>query len=529
MTQIPLDISKVKEEKEPKINPKTMNWIITLGLIVLLLIVTLPLRGILDSTSLILVYTLVVLVISNLTTGHFYGFFSAIVCTSLFDYFINYPQNAFEFSIKFPITLFIMLAVSLANSAITAHLKDILTLSKKREEQTLVINEIFQELVDSTDEKDIVNIANQNLAAHLKRSVIFYLGEPSEANSYVTSFPKDLNPQAFKEIYEVRSAKYAFEEGRPAGYGTNYNGDREVYYAPINSDVDYGVVGISCHNKPLKEDDYDFIKLVLSQVLLALERQHSQRQQQESKFETEREKMRNNLLRSVSHDLRTPLTSILGASETLLDDSIEFDRKERKNLICKIKEEAQWLSRIVENLLAVTRISDEKTYIKTVPEMAEEVIEQAVRNIQKWYPDWSIHVKTPKEPIFIPMDATLISQVLINLLENAIKHSSPDDLIFVNLKEEDNYALFEVSDNGSGISEDLLENLFDTPVTGASRSIDSSSGAGIGLSICSSIIRAHGGNISGKNKESGGATFSFKLPLLKEEDKNEAEKENPNN
>lgn len=512
MVEFPLNENLISKKEKPAIPAFAKNWIITIGLIALLLAITIPIRAHVDNMNIILIYTLFVLIISSLTPGYFYGFVSAVLCTFLFDFFINPPWDAFEYTIKLPVTLFIMLIVTVASSAIAAYMKKITRISNKREEQANLLYEMTQELIEAKDKESIIRVANSYLASQLQRSVVFYIGNPQQNNAYVTSFPNDLKLKDFEPVQEIRTARHAYEKNMPCGYGTSYNGDHNIYYYPIKSSLLTAVVGVSCLAGPL-DDDKNFISVVISQAILALEKQMSQEKQRQSQLESEREKTRNSLLRAISHDLRTPLTSISGASEALLDQGLNLDPRESRELIRDIKEETQWLIRIVENLLTVTRLIDTNQHINPSLEAAEEVVGQSVRIIRKWYPDWSIHVRAPEQTIFVPMDATLISQVLLNLLENAVKHSRPEDLIFVNLKKDDNYAVFEVSDSGTGISEDLLENLFDSPTGASVRPTDSDSGSGIGLSICSAIVKAHGGTIHGENKETKGASFTFKLPL----------------
>ncbi|HZK70291.1 MAG TPA: ATP-binding protein, partial [Clostridia bacterium] len=225
------------------------------------------------------------------------------------------------------------------------------------------------------------------------------------------------------------------------------------------------------------------------------------------------EKMRSNLLRAISHDLRTPLTGILGASSVILENGEDLEKSTHDKLILNIKEEAQWLIRMVENLLSVTRINEGTMNVKKSFEAAEKIVEEAIRNIQKRFPDRKVFVEVPEDLLMVPMDGTLIEQVLINLLENAMKHSPNDSIIEVEVKKDKQYAIFEVRDNGEGIAEKDAPYLFENYIPKGERSSDSSRGMGIGLSICLSIIKAHHGKLEAVNRKEGGAVFQFKLPL----------------
>jgi two-component system sensor histidine kinase KdpD len=182
-------------------------------------------------------------------------------------------------------------------------------------------------------------------------------------------------------------------------------------------------------------------------------------------------------------------------------------------LIANIREDSQWLIRMVENLLSVTRINEGPMNVTKTPEAAEEIVAEAISRIRKRFANRKIKVKVPDVLLIVPMDGTLIEQVIINLLENAIKYSPEDSVIAVEVKKHGNEAVFEVSDQGKGISDQDFPYLFETYVPDGKRSSDSSRGMGIGLSICNSIVKAHQGKIEAENKEQGGAVFRFTLPL----------------
>ena len=228
-------------------------------------------------------------------------------------------------------------------------------------------------------------------------------------------------------------------------------------------------------------------------------------------MEAEKEKMRANLLRSVSHDLRTPLTGIIGNSSTYIDNRNTLTEQEKTDIVSHINDDAGWLLNMVENLLSVTRIDEHSMGIATSMESVEEVIAEAIQRLQKRLPHADIHAKVPENFLMIPMDAMLIEQVIINLLENAIVHSQTTLPVELSVTEDNRSVTFEVKDFGIGISPERLDTIFDgTPYTPDDAS-DAHKGMGIGLSICKTIITAHGGKIKAYNHESG-CTFTFVLP-----------------
>ena len=240
------------------------------------------------------------------------------------------------------------------------------------------------------------------------------------------------------------------------------------------------------------------------------------KEQDRLRMENEKVKMRADLLRSVSHDIRTPLTSIMGATSAILENPA-LSPAEQQSLLVDVRDDAQWLIRIVENLLSITRIhNSEEARVKKAPEAAEEVIGSAVAKTQKHYPDVEVHVSVPHELMMVPMDPLLIEQVLVNLMENAVIHGGTSR-IDVTLSQQGGNAVFTVADNGRGIPLHLLNKLFD----GAARSDRSSDGKrsmGIGLSVCRTVVLAHGGTIRGENKKDGGACFTVTLPMKGDDD-----------
>ena len=254
--------------------------------------------------------------------------------------------------------------------------------------------------------------------------------------------------------------------------------------------------------------------LVVSVMTGTLTAQAKQRER--LRAENEKEKMRANLLRSVSHDIRTPLTAILGATSAVLENP-EMSPEDRSILLEDVRDDAQWLIRVVENLLSITRIGSDQASIAKSPEAAEEVLGEAARKFRRRFPQVSVSVTAPESLLMVPMDPILIAQVLSNLLENAVLHGGTTTAISLSVQKEGDFARFSVRDNGRGIPESALPTLFDgtmkhseTPTSDGKRNM------GLGLSVCLAIVRAHGGAMEARNLETG-AEFSFRLPLNKEE------------
>ena len=269
-----------------------------------------------------------------------------------------------------------------------------------------------------------------------------------------------------------------------------------------------------------------FISILTSATTFRLKEQARRIKDDEDLImEAEKEKLRANLLRAVSHDLRTPLTSIIGASSSYLDNEETLSAEEKRRLVSQISEDADWLLHMVENLLSVTRITDSgANTLKKNPEVMEEVLLDAISTIRKRYPSMQIHMSLPDELLIVPMDPLLIKQVIMNLLENAYFHAHSQKPVECFLRSSAESASVHIRDYGIGIPKEHTDDIFDAAPSSPSSASDTRKGMGIGLSICKAIINAHGGSIHAVSHPDG-AEFYFTLP--KEELHHESDGQNP--
>lgn len=237
------------------------------------------------------------------------------------------------------------------------------------------------------------------------------------------------------------------------------------------------------------------------------------KQQEKLKADAEKERMRGNLLRAVSHDLRTPLTSIYGACSAMIDNYDDLSREKQMKLLSDVRTDAQWLNRMVENLLSVTRVDAEKVRLSKNSTVLEELIDALLVKFRKHYPQQKVNVQIPEEFVTIPMDAVLIEQVLMNLLENAVFHAHGMQNLWLTVRIDGKRAVFTVEDDGCGIPGERMPYLFSGILESASPIDSTRNNMGIGLSVCSTIIKAHGGEIRAENRHSGGAMFRFSLEM----------------
>lgn len=240
--------------------------------------------------------------------------------------------------------------------------------------------------------------------------------------------------------------------------------------------------------------------------------------QEQIKAESEKERMRANLLRAVSHDIRTPLTTIYGSASALIENKSELSDDQKEQMLTGIKQDSDWLVRMVENLLSVTRIDSGRVKIIKTPTAIDELVDSVLVKFRKRYPNQPITVSIPEDIIIVPMDAMLIEQVIVNLLENSVLHAECYTQIGFNVCKQEKSVLFEIYDDGCGIDEEKVRACFDGAYNVGDGVADGKKKhAGIGLSVCSTIVKAHGGSIFAENRAKNGARFCFTLSTEEKE------------
>lgn len=469
-------------------------------------------------SNIIVTYILGVLLVAKQTYGYFYGILASVIGVLTFNFFFTEPYYTFcAYRQDYPQTFAIMLISAVITSTLTAKAKQEARISSLREKRTQILYQINKGLIKVRGINEIVEVGVKYMAKLFNRSIIIAtvnssdsLGEP-----YIYAFNNEDCSNIFKSLVEMMAISEAFKTGKSVGAGTDVFVDSHAYYFPIKGQSgNLGVIGISCFRKGiLSEEQKILLEAVTTQIALAIERERLWEKQQKAKLEFEGERLRGNLLRAMSHDLRTPLTGILGATTTILDYGDTLEKKVVRELLKGVYEDASWLMHSVENILNMTRIDEGRIEIKKNMEAVEEIVAEAVSRIKKLSKNHVIKINIPSDLIMLPMDGTLVEQVIVNLLDNAIKYTPYGSTIEIKTYIEDDKIVFEISDNGNGISEDNIPFIFDRFYTASTINDSGRRGTGLGLAICKSIITAHGGEISAFNNLAGGATFRFALPL----------------
>lgn len=365
--------------------------------------------------------------------------------------------------------------------------------------------------------EDIFNCGCKQLSNLFNRDIAYFPIEKSSIQNPIL-FPKREN-SCCKELLnanEIGVAKWVAINGKHAGATTRYlSGSKSIYYAVLTDDKIYGVIGIYLGNDVLGSFDKRILLAILSEMAICLENIKSNEEKNEAIIKVKKEQFRSDLLRSISHDLRTPLTSIYGNADVLLNDNGNLKNDKKNALYKNIYDDSLWLINLVENLLSMTSIEDGSVKLRIEPEVIEDVIDESLSHVSRIKDNRKIKLNIADDFLMADMDARLIVQVLINLINNAIKYTEDESTISINAYQIKNNVYIEVCDNGSGIKDIDKNKIFEKFYTVNHSVVDSKKSMGLGLSLCKSIVEAHGGVISVKDNHPTGAIFTFSLPATK--------------
>lgn len=465
--------------------------------------------------NIINVYILGVLIVSVITSNRLCSLAVSVVGVLVFNFFFTIPRFTFYFhDPSYPVTFGVMFAASFLTGSLAARLKDNARQSAKAAFRTKILFETNQLLQKEKDAWSVTGAAAGQLLKLLKRDIVMYLSEDtglSEPRVYSEGVQKG---RELTWEQEKAAAEWVFKNNRLAGAGTDTLSDRQCLYLAIrvNQRV-YGVTGISMGDKGLDSFENSVVLSILGECALALENIKNAKEKEEAAILAKNEQLRANLLRAISHDLRTPLTSISGNASYLLSDYEKLDHESRRQMFGDIYDDAVWLINLVENLLAVTRIEEGRMNLNQSAELMDEVISEALCHVDRRSRDHVIQALSGEDFIFARIDAKLIVQVIINIVDNAVKYTPAGSLIQIRAERKNGMVEVAISDNGPGIPDDQKEKVFDMFYSGANKVADSRRSLGLGLSLCRSIVNAHGGSIFVSDNQPKGAVFTFTLPL----------------
>lgn len=474
-----------------------------------------------SEANIITMYILGILILAIWSSGWLVGIVSSIAAVLLFNYLFTEPRFSFEaYHRDYPLTFFIMFLSGVITGGLAKKIKEQATSAVRKSYRTEVLLETNRRLQYAKSLEEIITEGMSQIVRligrpatyfeienQLIKNSLFFATEkmPEEENQEIAHF--------FDTPTEQGVVNWVINNKHTAGVSTDIFSAVHAYYVPMiaNGKVK-GVVGIALStNSPLPAFEDSILHAILNDFSFALEKCHLQKLNETVAREAELEQMRANLLRAVSHDLRTPLTSISGNADILLSDEGQIPEGEKHRLYQDIYENSSWLVQMVENLLAVSRLEDGKLAVEMQMEVVEDIIEEALRHIGRNAKTHEISWRVEPELLLAWMDARLIMQVFINIIDNALTYTPSGTKINICAWEEEGVVKFSIQDNGPGIDDQLKQQLFEPFTTGKSNRTDSRRGLGLGLALCQTILKLHGSQLTVADQQPHGAAFHFSL------------------
>lgn len=467
-----------------------------------------------SDANLIMVYILGILTISLVTRTKLCSLLSSILSVIIFNFCFTDPKQTLSVNDpSYIVTFGIMFLSALIGATLTQKVKDQAKQAVKKSYRTEILLETSQKLQKAVDAKEISLSTARQLSKLLERNVVFYLGNPrNDAEPIVFKSSHGQSDFYYDQKEERAVAQWVFKNNKHAGFSTTtLPGVKCMYLAVRSSERVFAVVGIDMEGKELQAFEAGIMSAILNECALALEKDQLVAERKEAAIKLQQEQLRANLLRSISHDLRTPLTSISGNASVLIGNEDKISEEQRKKLYIDIYDDSMWLINLVENLLSVTRIDNGTMQLNMQAELMDEAITEALSHISRKAEEHHIEVQQEDDLLVARMDIKLIVQVFINLVDNAIKYTPPGSHITIITKRQHGSVLVEIADNGNGIPDEDKKRLFDMFYTANNSVADGRRGMGLGLALCKSIITAHAGDLTIHDNIPHGTIFRFTL------------------
>ncbi len=461
--------------------PAVRDMLVTVGMLFFSTLIGLVFHALhFTEANTITIYILGVLLTALFTKNYVCSGMSSLAGVLLFNFFFTEPRLSFyAYESGYPVTFAIMLFVSLLTGTLANRLALHVKQSSRTAWRTQVLLETTKRLGQAANEEEIMVVIADQLVKLLNCPVCVRC-------DYGTTASRSPENKAF-----------------------DFSGENDAYRFPLkNGEAQIGEILL--FGKSLEPFESSILHSILGEGVLTMESRHNARQKEEAAVLAKNEQLRANLLRSISHDLRTPLTSISGNAENLLTNSEAMEEADRKAVLADIYEDSIWLVHLVENLLAITRLGEGRTQLNRTTELVDEVITESLRHVRS--KTHRIEVDMGDDMLLVQIDARLISQVIINLVDNAIKYTSDGSTIRISAERRGERIAVSIADNGSGIPDDMKQRVFDMFYTGNSTIADCRRSMGLGLHLCKSIILLHGGDMTLEDNMPSGSVFTFTLP-----------------
>ena len=484
------------------------DWLLSIGSVVVCTGISFLIGHFLTLVDVAMIYLLGIVITASFV-GRGPSLLSTLLSVAAFDFFFVPPYYTFAVSdIRYAFTFCVMFIVAFVISRLTLRVREQASAARQRERSTAALYNLSRELAHERGIERLSSAVVKHVSDVFLSEVVVLLPDEKGklAPQAAAPDPIDIDQREFSV------AQWVFDHRQRAGLGTDTLPAAKALHLPLlTSTKTIGTIGIfpSSSAGPLDHDQIHALESFASQSAMALDRALLAEEAQQALLKAETETLRNTMLSSVSHDLRTPLAAITGAATTLLQKDVALDQFGRRELLQTISEEAEHLNKIIKNVLDMTRLETSTITVKKEWQSVEEIVGAVLHRLSDKLRDHPLTTSLPEGLPLVPFDPLLIEQVLMNLFDNALKYSPAGLPLDFSAEVKEDELIVELADRGPGIPPGSEERIFEKFVRGTA----AGGGIGLGLTISRAIVAAHGGHIWAENRTGGGAVFRFTLPL----------------
>ena len=460
-----------------------------------------------SEANIITLYILGVLITSIVTSSKLAWGFSSVASVLIFNFLFTKPRfSLMAYGDGYPITFAIMFVASLITGSLASKMHNQTKQSSQAAYRTKILFDANRLLQRASDDEEVLKITAEQLKKLLNREIVIFKQNKDALQTLV---------YALDDSFQMGEKELNIATSILINHSYDYkDAQLRCDYYPLKTQLrTYGIVAVYKNEKEIDSFENSIVLSLVGECALALENLFNAKEKELAAVLAENEQLRANLLRAISHDLRTPLTAISGNASNLISNASSFDEQTKLSIYNDIYNDSMWLINLVENLLSITRLEEGRMNLNFTAELIDEVVAEAVKHVHMRQGGQKITVVHKDEFLLAKMDTRLIIQVIINILDNAIKYTPKDSMITITTEKQKDKAIISIADNGAGIPDELKERVFDMFYTGANKLADSRRSIGLGLSLCKSIISVHGGEIFVKDNVPSGAIFTFTLPI----------------
>ena len=460
-----------------------------------------------SEANIITLYILGVLITSIVTSSKLAWGFSSVASVLIFNFLFTKPRfSLMAYGDGYPITFAIMFVASLITGSLASKMHNQTKQSSQAAYRTKILFDANRLLQRASNDEEVLKITAEQLKKLLNREIVIFKQNKDALQTLV---------YALDDSFQMGEKELNIATSILINHSYDYkDAQLRCDYYPLKTQLrTYGIVAVYKNEKEIDSFENSIVLSLVGECALALENLFNAKEKELAAVLAENEQLRANLLRAISHDLRTPLTAISGNASNLISNASSFDEQTKLSIYNDIYNDSMWLINLVENLLSITRLEEGRMNLNFTAELIDEVVAEAVKHVHMRQGGQKITVVHKDEFLLAKMDTRLIIQVIINILDNAIKYTSKDSMITITTEKQKDKAIISIADNGAGIPDELKERVFDMFYTGANKMADSRRSIGLGLALCKSIISVHGGEIFVKDNVPSGAIFTFTLPI----------------